>query len=332
MKEPVGTMAGSEVAPELYSISQFKRDAMYILYLWGQDGELLSPAIAGHITEGDFRAAEAVSWLMSTNDVQITTELSKTYYSDRGRPEVSAIAIQTFIQHFRNGPSRDSHESVPTNTFTLFSSLPLELRLKIWALALPGPKFVEFQSIIGYLEDGEVDLDIDTWKPICEMRAPVLFFVCRESRKEVERFYQPIKGNEQGSPGVYCDLAKDVFCFTYSRFHLHVGPFLRRLLAKSGQKISYIALEFPVWNESWPTKKEDLLDSLDLRGLLILDDRDLGDQKIKGFVRNDGLEDPDDRPNYFLTCVRVDIKDIGEKKTEWKAPETMAGKLTLIEG
>ena len=118
---------------------------------------------------------------------------------------------------------------MPTKTFTLFSSLPKELQWRIWVFALPGPRFVEFQSTIKHLEDGEIDLSVETWKPICEMRAPTLLSVCQESRRVAKESYQLIPGNEPGSPPVFCNLAKDVFCFTYLRFHLRVGPFLRRL-------------------------------------------------------------------------------------------------------
>ncbi|RDW74231.1 hypothetical protein BP5796_07673 [Coleophoma crateriformis] len=79
--------------------------------------------------------------------------------------------------------------SLPTPTFHWFSRLPIEIRLKIWALAMPGPRIVTIRI---KSRDG---VTIDATEPTTdssqpdgreELRsapsAPALLHVCRESR------------------------------------------------------------------------------------------------------------------------------------------------------
>ena len=197
-------MANAEAVPGPYSSSHFKRDAMYILDLWGEDGTSLPNDIAGHLAEGDFRAAEVASWLMSMNDIDVTTRYSKSYYDDRGRPETSITAFQSFIQRFRSGPCRDYYKPLSTTTFIPFPRLSVELRLKIWTFALPNhPRFVEIQTTGAKIpvddnedhEDHEKYFGTKIWRPFCKVRPPELLFVCQESRIVAKKSYLPVKGN-----------------------------------------------------------------------------------------------------------------------------------------
>lgn len=335
-------MENAEAVLGPYSSSHFKRDGMYILDQWREDGSFLPHDIAGHFTEGDFRAAKAASWLMSMNNIGVTTKYSKSYYDDRGRPESSITAFRTFIQRFRGGPCHDYYNPLSATTFIPFPRLSVELRLKIWTFALPNyPRFVEIQTTGAKIavddneedEDDEKYIGTKTWRPICKARPPELLFVCQESRIVAKESYLPVKGNEPGSPTVYCNFAKDIFCFSCTGFHSRVGQFLRRIFKETGQKIGYLALEYSAFCDSWPTKNEDLLNCLDLRDLMIADDmtddREPSAGRIIGFDRNDELEDPDAWSMRVLPSLREQVRGIKKQNANWTAPQVMIGEFVL---
>lgn len=100
------------------------------------------------------------------------------------------------------------------NSFTLFPSLPLELRLIIWQLALPAPRCVVLESAIAKARippPGCMDCTI-LWKLRCIENAPSMFFVCKESQVEILKTYRPYKGSWPGSGKIYVDSSKDLFC------------------------------------------------------------------------------------------------------------------------
>ncbi|KAE8451954.1 hypothetical protein EG329_002118 [Mollisiaceae sp. DMI_Dod_QoI] len=70
----------------------------------------------------------------------------------------------------------------PATKFTLFSTLPFELRAKIWKAALPGPRVVLLESFLTpYRRPGKA------------RRVPTsLMHVCQESRGEALRHYRPL--------------------------------------------------------------------------------------------------------------------------------------------
>jgi hypothetical protein len=107
----------------------------------------------------------------------------------------------------------------------LFPRLPPEIRVKIWALSMPGPRIVEIRCGSDTISDkcpvgpGLITLaslfGTDGRAGGCRSSAPppVTLFVCRESRAETLRRYKPMFG-VAGRPGrVYFDPAVDVLYF-----------------------------------------------------------------------------------------------------------------------
>jgi hypothetical protein len=109
-------------------------------------------------------------------------------------------------------------ESTSTSEFHLFPKLPLELRQKIWQSALPGPRFIEIVSESCFKSHSPPFTSRTTygWKQgarshclRCKERAPILFFVCKESRLEVTRTYLHF-------PTIFCGFNVDTLTFAKS--------------------------------------------------------------------------------------------------------------------
>lgn len=99
----------------------------------------------------------------------------------------------------------DSH---PLTEFHFFPKLPIELRLKIWKNALPGPRYIEFDNG-GYFApifDTESRSFAQPWQIRCDEVAPSLFFTTREARSVVLEKYSPIIGTLKGSKAVIAAL------------------------------------------------------------------------------------------------------------------------------
>jgi hypothetical protein len=113
------------------------------------------------------------------------------------------------------------------NQFTLFPELPVELRLAIWKLALPGQRYVEIRSTLKYddEEEDEIDFTIETWHTIGVEKAPVIFFVCHKARAEVVKTYKPLKSTD-GHGTVLVDFRKDVLCLRYWAYYGSISTFL----------------------------------------------------------------------------------------------------------
>jgi hypothetical protein len=73
--------------------------------------------------------------------------------------------------------------SNPLQLFTCFPKLPIELRLKIWKEALPGPRILPVECRFNFVQGIEQKHFIVTTPP------PVAFHVSRESRQEALKKY-----------------------------------------------------------------------------------------------------------------------------------------------
>lgn len=78
-----------------------------------------------------------------------------------------------------------------TALFTHFPLLPLELRLCIWRIALPGPRTIHIYD--------EVSIRQVKASVRCPRIVTILLQVCRESRAEVLQHYRPIFEPEPGN-------------------------------------------------------------------------------------------------------------------------------------
>jgi hypothetical protein len=145
--------------------------------------------------------------------------------------------------------------AVSLNEFTLFPKLPVELRLKIWRAALPGPRIIEAyydyeESVNGDISDGV----IRTNQP-----PPVLLSVCHESREETLRKYITICKPENFREVEHCHLlmgpSKDTLFIPYANSNLS-EHYLQATLVwgdfyseEALDKIRYFAIDTDVWDQ-----------------------------------------------------------------------------------
>jgi hypothetical protein len=120
-------------------------------------------------------------------------------FSRSTSPARSAILQMTFVNwpigysytRHRQPPStiKTSFPFTSSRTFTNFSKLPAELRIKIWRYCLPKPRAIPiFQK--HYREDGDQSIiRYECFKP-----HPTILAVNRESRMEALKFYVMIHG------------------------------------------------------------------------------------------------------------------------------------------
>jgi hypothetical protein len=69
--------------------------------------------------------------------------------------------------------------------FTLFPKLPIELRLLIWEMALPGPRVLK--TSLPWDLDAEI-----RWNLTPSEKSPAILFSCHESRTVALNHYQPL--------------------------------------------------------------------------------------------------------------------------------------------
>jgi len=94
----------------------------------------------------------------------------------------------------------------PLSKFELFPKLPIELRLKVWKLSMPGPRRVD----VRFLSDGRRGDHEFT----AEM--PVLLHVCQESRNEVLKKYEVIFKHPKALNQCYFNFELDTLHMLYS--------------------------------------------------------------------------------------------------------------------
>ncbi|KAK0124473.1 hypothetical protein ONS95_009425 [Cadophora gregata] len=93
------------------------------------------------------------------------------------------------ITPWEQSSSTDGQETVSDEPeFTLFPSLPIELRLRIWRYAQPEPHVVDI-----IFNEKSPDKSMSTAAP------PVLLFVCRESRAETLKIYKLLSRSMKSS-------------------------------------------------------------------------------------------------------------------------------------
>jgi hypothetical protein len=106
-------------------------------------------------------------------------------------------------------------ETKPTS-FTPFTWLPLELRLKIWSYIAPGPRTVSIKyKGLNFYSVGKGFSVAAGWRspdPI-----PVILHICRESRTEALKFYQLAFGSYHHNARTYFDFSKDTLRFGNSQ-------------------------------------------------------------------------------------------------------------------
>ncbi|KAH8664264.1 hypothetical protein BX600DRAFT_296437 [Xylariales sp. PMI_506] len=123
--------------------------------------------------------------------------------------------------------------SATADSFTKFSQLPPELRIKIWQQALPGPRTVVVKSpfrrtrLAHSLEDAMMQSEdhAETW--YSNAPVPPLLQVNAEARHEAQKHYQLALGAKPHPPRIYVDFSKDTLFFGHSELTPNCSPILK---------------------------------------------------------------------------------------------------------
>ncbi|KAI2466027.1 hypothetical protein F4781DRAFT_407250 [Annulohypoxylon bovei var. microspora] len=102
-----------------------------------------------------------------------------------------------------------------TQVFPLFAKLPIELRFKIWACSLPGPRIVEIKCSTEHPPQTSRPRRGDSRHVVCTSISPIPtnLHVCRESRREALKWYRPLFGSSPQPGRIYFDPLKDTLYF-----------------------------------------------------------------------------------------------------------------------
>ncbi|KAI1106258.1 hypothetical protein F4804DRAFT_330440 [Jackrogersella minutella] len=98
--------------------------------------------------------------------------------------------------------------------FLLFARLPIELRFKIWAYNLPGPRIVEIKCSTGpplTPQQRQSDSRPTVWTSISPI--PVNLHACRESRQEASKRYRLLFRSSPQTGGIFFDPLRDTLYF-----------------------------------------------------------------------------------------------------------------------
>jgi hypothetical protein len=133
-----------------------------------------------------------------------------------------AMSMTNKVQHLHNNGGKE------LETFSCFSSLPGEIRLKIWALALPGPRKIGLRielvnpelldctpsSQLGGTPSSRLGEDQDLVNPTYRLRSlarpPAILYVNTEARKEAQRFYHSAFATSETSMTIPINFSADI--------------------------------------------------------------------------------------------------------------------------
>ena len=96
--------------------------------------------------------------------------------------------------------------------FTLFPTLPFELRLRIWSFVAPGPRTVSIKYNARFFRElGQGNPAAAGWRSPDPV--PIILHICRESRAEALKLYRLAFGSYLRSGTIYFDFSKDTLRF-----------------------------------------------------------------------------------------------------------------------
>jgi len=146
--------------------------------------------------------ADKVTIATSTDQIVSLTKSSSLEDKESTATSTNASVLPTKLK------SPEEITGLPLHEFHRFPRLPIEIRLAIWKLSLPGRNYVEVIAS----KKGSLGGD-KTWALQSKEVAPTLFFACKESRCEVTKCYIPLRGTDLSSPVIYFSFEKDFLKF-----------------------------------------------------------------------------------------------------------------------
>ncbi|SPO07272.1 uncharacterized protein DNG_09966 [Cephalotrichum gorgonifer] len=146
-------------------------------------------------------------------------------------------AFESVMQHRKATTSSLFRRSPPARpppeprTFTLFPSLPAEIRLQIWRAALPprGYRTLHIGQTVG-----------ESYCWTARLARPVLFWVCRESREVVRRKVFPIHADAPYRSGRSTEMKRFTTSWASEDDCLDFGAFAYPMALRCGQYLDKV--------------------------------------------------------------------------------------------
>jgi len=138
----------------------------------------------------------------SDSQLQSMTPSTSNQKKEENSTDTESKVHHTDVQSQRNlatiasalsGVDEDAAgNSMTGRRFTIFSKLPIELRLIIWEMALPGPRCITgwFYRSHDYHQETEEHGSTIRWILIFSDKSPVMLYTCQESRAVALGHYQ----------------------------------------------------------------------------------------------------------------------------------------------
>lgn len=122
---------------------------------------------------------------MSSTETSSSRASEKRSDVDQNDTIQSSSTLSPNLPTHLNGSTSPAVPVTTDRTFTLFPKLPIELRLIVWEMALPGPRILK--SSLTRTTSGDTCWDL---RP--SEKSPALLFTCQESRAVAEKSYKPV--------------------------------------------------------------------------------------------------------------------------------------------
>jgi len=205
---------------------------------------------------------------MSIREIQTNTKTIETSTSElvSAIPNLSTqLALKTFVDNVLASASKiealsdDLFTTGAIGRFIFFPKLPVELRLEIWSLALPGPRVIEVFQNLEKEYNGERKSEIKVNNPPL-----TLFHVNREAREVASNKYMRLS-NVSSSSLDFCrarfDPNKDTIFIPWSgswSWSADRDGFRGGLIhgdawsSEARTKVQYLAMDYKMWGrQTW---------------------------------------------------------------------------------
>ncbi|KAF8854119.1 hypothetical protein BDZ45DRAFT_677200 [Acephala macrosclerotiorum] len=209
-------------------------------------------------------------------------------------------------------------------SFTLFPELPTELRLKIWKLAIPGPRILSVGHRMQYGEGyGRIIPTAMEWRTSDPV--PTLLHVCHDSRTEALKVYQPSFAafrtpRQEGKN--YIDFSRDILYFGGSG---RAFTDMKALINSTSNNPSNYLLDMFL-GADYGTKDAEHIKYM----IVDIDEERYGRRsfiwdEIRLFPKLQDLivvvweEDSD--AEQLMALYRISLREVARKHPEWAIPE-----------
>lgn len=264
----------------------------------------------------------------STKPIDIGDDVSPAAIEKRIQRDITLLLRDFYRQH--RGPGTPYYRHHAHSRFTVFSKLPIEIRLKIWKMALPGPKFIKMD-----LQSSPLGQDGYIWLPRCSEKNPALLSTCNESRAMALKHYHSVGRRPQGWVK-FVDFSTDILCYTWLGSWIQKASLIN-VIPEHGTSLSSLAIARDVWYR-WKNRVEELPKLIGLKELMIAQEEMRYDEiigfEVLGKEEWDTSFFPGVQLNYSpfdrtVTSVENAFQQIKTKNAAWTPPTLRLGTFQL---